>query len=124
LFPGERIAWDSLLAEGHEDSSAYHGWVITPTDSGYNLLTEGAAGSFLSVAEMPTQYFRASQGLTSRKRHIWPGDGDLTMSTSEIEKVLTIFRGIASRDAELTTKYMNPGKYTTQSRTLPMALKG
>jgi predicted SnoaL-like aldol condensation-catalyzing enzyme len=33
------------------------------------------------------------------------------MSTSEIEKVLTIFRGIASRDAELTTKYMNPEKY-------------
>jgi hypothetical protein len=34
------------------------------------------------------------------------------MATSDIEKVLTVFRGIASRDAELTTKYMNPGKYT------------
>jgi hypothetical protein len=42
FVPGERIAWDSLLAEGHEDSSAYHGWVITPTDSGCNLLTEEA----------------------------------------------------------------------------------
>jgi predicted SnoaL-like aldol condensation-catalyzing enzyme len=34
------------------------------------------------------------------------------MATNDIEKVLTVFRGIASRDAELTTKYMNPGQYT------------
>jgi predicted SnoaL-like aldol condensation-catalyzing enzyme len=33
------------------------------------------------------------------------------MPTSDIEKALTVFRGIASRDPELTTKYMNPGKY-------------
>lgn len=40
FIPGERLASDSFLAEGHEDSSAYHGWVITPTDSGCHLLTE------------------------------------------------------------------------------------
>jgi predicted SnoaL-like aldol condensation-catalyzing enzyme len=34
------------------------------------------------------------------------------MSTSNIEKVLTVFRGIASRDPDLTTRYMNPKKYT------------
>jgi len=38
--------------------------------------------------------------------------GKLTMSMSDIEKVLTVFRGIASRDPELTTKFMNPTKYT------------
>jgi hypothetical protein len=52
LFPGERIAWDSLLAEGHEDSSAYHGWVITPTDSGCNLLTEEAQQGPFFVEEL------------------------------------------------------------------------
>jgi predicted SnoaL-like aldol condensation-catalyzing enzyme len=30
---------------------------------------------------------------------------------SNIEKVLTVFRGIESRDPDLTTKYMNPEKY-------------
>jgi predicted SnoaL-like aldol condensation-catalyzing enzyme len=30
---------------------------------------------------------------------------------SNIEKVLTVFRGITSRDPDLTTKYMNPEKY-------------
>jgi predicted SnoaL-like aldol condensation-catalyzing enzyme len=34
------------------------------------------------------------------------------MSTSQIEKVSTVFQGIASRDPQLTTKYMNPMKYT------------
>jgi predicted SnoaL-like aldol condensation-catalyzing enzyme len=33
------------------------------------------------------------------------------MSMSEIEKVLTILRGIGARDAYLATKYMNPEKY-------------
>jgi predicted SnoaL-like aldol condensation-catalyzing enzyme len=33
------------------------------------------------------------------------------MLTSDIEKALTVFRGIASRDPELTARYMNPGKY-------------
>jgi predicted SnoaL-like aldol condensation-catalyzing enzyme len=34
------------------------------------------------------------------------------VSTSNIEKVLTVFRGIGSRDPGLTTRYMNPKKYT------------
>jgi len=33
------------------------------------------------------------------------------MSMSEIEKVLTVLRGIGARDAYLVTKYMNPEKY-------------
>jgi hypothetical protein len=48
FVPRERLAWDSFLAEGLEDSSAYHGWIITPTDSGCHLLTEETQlGSFL-----------------------------------------------------------------------------
>jgi predicted SnoaL-like aldol condensation-catalyzing enzyme len=33
------------------------------------------------------------------------------MSASEIEKVLTVFQGIASRNAELAAKFMHPTKY-------------
>ena len=33
------------------------------------------------------------------------------MATSNIEKVLTVFRGLASRDPDLTAKYINPEKY-------------
>ncbi len=33
------------------------------------------------------------------------------MATTDIEKVLTVFEGIAHRDADLATKYMNPTKY-------------
>jgi len=34
------------------------------------------------------------------------------MATSEIEKVLTMFRGIASRDPDLATRWINPVRYT------------
>jgi predicted SnoaL-like aldol condensation-catalyzing enzyme len=37
--------------------------------------------------------------------------GDLTMATSDIDKVLTVFQGIGRSDADLATKYMNPTKY-------------
>ena len=33
------------------------------------------------------------------------------MANSDIEKVRTVFAGIASRDADLATRYMNPEKY-------------
>jgi predicted SnoaL-like aldol condensation-catalyzing enzyme len=37
------------------------------------------------------------------------------MLSSDIEKVLTVFRGVAGRDAELATKYLNLTKYTEHS---------
>ena len=37
---GERLSWDSYLADGDEESTNYHGWVITPTETGCHLLTE------------------------------------------------------------------------------------
>ena len=33
------------------------------------------------------------------------------MATTDIEKVLTMFEGIARRDADIATKYMNPKNY-------------
>jgi hypothetical protein len=35
---------------------------------------------------------------------------------SNIEKVLTVFRGIKSRDPALTTKYMNPAGSSQSER--------
>lgn len=52
FVPGERLAWDSFLAEGHKDSSAYHGWVITPTDGGCHLLTEETQQGSFFVEEL------------------------------------------------------------------------
>jgi predicted SnoaL-like aldol condensation-catalyzing enzyme len=46
---------------------------------------------------------------------------ELTMSMSEIEKVLTVLRGIGARDAYLATKYMNPEKYVQHN---PHAVDG
>jgi len=43
------------------------------------------------------------------------------MSTSEIEKVLTVLRGIGARDAYLATKYMNQEKYVQHN---PHAAEG
>ena len=52
FVPGERLAWDSFLAQGHKDSSAYHGWVITPTDGGCHLLTEETQQGSFFVEEL------------------------------------------------------------------------
>ncbi|QCB43284.1 SRPBCC domain-containing protein [Sphingomonas sp. PAMC26645] len=38
--PGQRLAWSTTVDGDHTGSSAYHGWVITPTDTGCHLLTE------------------------------------------------------------------------------------
>ncbi len=38
--PGRRLAWATAVDGDESGSSAYHGWVITPTDDGCHLLTE------------------------------------------------------------------------------------
>ena len=37
---GRRLAWSTLVDGDETNSSAYHGWVITPTASGCHVLTE------------------------------------------------------------------------------------
>lgn len=62
--PGRRIAW-SMQVEGHEDSGAYHGWVITPTDDGcYVVSEETQQGPFMIQklgVEMPGGLFKYHQ---------------------------------------------------------------
>lgn len=38
--PGRRLAWSTVVDGDETGSSAYHGWVITPTKDGCHLLTE------------------------------------------------------------------------------------
>ncbi|TDN62190.1 SRPBCC domain-containing protein [Paraburkholderia sp. BL10I2N1] len=38
--PGRRLAWSTVVDGDETGSSAYHGWVITPTPDGYHVLTE------------------------------------------------------------------------------------
>lgn len=37
---GRRLAWSTTVDDDETGSSAYHGWVITPTADGCHLLTE------------------------------------------------------------------------------------
>lgn len=38
--PYHRLAWKTTVAGDPTGSTAYHGWVITPTDEGVHVLTE------------------------------------------------------------------------------------
>ncbi|MEW9624702.1 SRPBCC domain-containing protein [Rhodanobacter geophilus] len=38
--PGRRLAWATTVDGDKTGSTAYHGWVITPTDAGCHVLTE------------------------------------------------------------------------------------
>ena len=38
--PGRRLSWSTVVDGDETGSSAYHGWVITPTDNGCHVLSE------------------------------------------------------------------------------------
>jgi hypothetical protein len=38
--PGRRLSWSTLVDGDETGSSAFHGWVITPTDEGCHVLSE------------------------------------------------------------------------------------
>lgn len=38
--PGHRLAWKTVVDGDETGSTAYHGWVVTPTDTGCHVLTE------------------------------------------------------------------------------------
>src|SRR5215469_3176277 len=40
FVPGRRLAWSTTVDGDETGSRAYHGWVISPTESGCHLLTE------------------------------------------------------------------------------------
>jgi uncharacterized protein YndB with AHSA1/START domain len=38
--PGRRLAWSTTVDDDETGSTAYHGWVITPTEDGCHVLSE------------------------------------------------------------------------------------
>lgn len=47
FVPGRRLAWSTTVDGDSTGSTAYHGWVVTPTEDGCHLLTEETlAGEF------------------------------------------------------------------------------
>jgi uncharacterized protein YndB with AHSA1/START domain len=38
--PGRRLSWSTIVDGDETGSSAFHGWVITPTDNGCHVLSE------------------------------------------------------------------------------------
>ena len=38
--PGRRLSWATTVDDDETGSTAFHGWVITPTDDGCHVLTE------------------------------------------------------------------------------------
>jgi predicted SnoaL-like aldol condensation-catalyzing enzyme len=46
------------------------------------------------------------------------------MSTTEVEKVVSTLRGLASRNVELTTKHVNPSKFIEHNPTAADGIEG
>jgi len=40
FVPGRRVSWATTVDEDDTGSTAFHGWVITPTDEGCHILSE------------------------------------------------------------------------------------
>ncbi|UAY55656.1 SRPBCC domain-containing protein [Arachidicoccus terrestris] len=40
FVPNHRLAWKTTVDDDNTNSTAYHGWVITPTEDGVHVLTE------------------------------------------------------------------------------------
>ncbi|MFB6789990.1 SRPBCC domain-containing protein [Streptomyces olivaceus] len=54
--PFTRLAWETTVDGDATGSSAYHGWVITPTDHGCHVLTEETQQGPFFVEELGHKY--------------------------------------------------------------------
>ncbi|MBZ6113100.1 MULTISPECIES: SRPBCC domain-containing protein [Streptomyces] len=54
--PFTRLAWETTVDGDETGSSAYHGWVITPTDYGCHVLTEETQQGPFFVEELGHKY--------------------------------------------------------------------
>jgi uncharacterized protein YndB with AHSA1/START domain len=50
--PFGRLSWETVVDGDETGSSAYHGWVITPTDDGCHVLTEETQQGAFFVEEL------------------------------------------------------------------------
>jgi uncharacterized protein YndB with AHSA1/START domain len=50
--PFSRLSWETVVDGDETGSTAYHGWVITPTDDGCHLLTEETQQGLFLLEEL------------------------------------------------------------------------
>jgi predicted SnoaL-like aldol condensation-catalyzing enzyme/uncharacterized protein YndB with AHSA1/START domain len=119
--PGHRLAWSTLVDGDETGSSAYHGWVITPTDNGCHVLSEETQQGPFFLEELgrknPGALYRYHQewveslARAAEARAADAAKGDKTMAKTDIEKVLTIFHGISAGDVDLATQHIDHKRF-------------
>ena len=65
--PSRRLAWSTTVDGDETGSSAYHGWVITPTDTGCHVLTEETQQGPFFLDELG----RKNPGALYRYQQLW-----------------------------------------------------
>jgi len=131
---GRRLAWSTLVDGDETASSAYHGWVITPTDSGCNVLSEETQQGPFFLEELgrknPGALYRYHQewveslARAAETRAAHAVKGDMTMAKTDIEKVLTIFHGISAGDVYLATQHIDHKRFVQHNPYATDGVKG
>jgi uncharacterized protein YndB with AHSA1/START domain len=71
--PFTRLSWETTVNDDETGSSAYHGWVITPTDTGCHVLTEETQQGSFFLEELgrkhPGALYRYHQYWVERLAH-------------------------------------------------------
>jgi uncharacterized protein YndB with AHSA1/START domain len=119
--PGRRLAWSTLVDGDETGSSAYHGWTITPTDTGCHLLSEETQQGSFFLEELgrknPGALYRYHQewieslARAAEARAADAVKGDKIMAKTDIEKVLTIFHGISAGDVDVATQHIDRKRF-------------
>jgi len=119
--PGRRLAWSTLVDGDETGSSAYHGWIITPTDTGCHLLSEETQQGSFFLEELgrknPGALYRYHQewveslARAAEARAAHAVKGDKIMVKTDIEKVLTIFHGISAGDVDVATQHIDHKRF-------------
>jgi predicted SnoaL-like aldol condensation-catalyzing enzyme/uncharacterized protein YndB with AHSA1/START domain len=121
--PGCRLAWSTLVDGDKTGSSAYHGWVITPTDNGCHVLSEETQQGPFFLEEIG----RKNPGALYRYHQEWvevlarAAEKEAAKVTSNIKRVLTVFAGISAGDVGAATQYIHHTRFVQHN---PCAANG
>jgi predicted SnoaL-like aldol condensation-catalyzing enzyme/uncharacterized protein YndB with AHSA1/START domain len=111
--PSRRLAWSTLVDRDKTGSSAYHGWVITPTDNGCHVLSEETQQGPFFLEELG----RKNPGALYRYHQEWveslarAAEKEAAKAPSNIERVLTVFAGISAGNVDAATQYIDPTRF-------------
>jgi predicted SnoaL-like aldol condensation-catalyzing enzyme/uncharacterized protein YndB with AHSA1/START domain len=111
--PGRRLSWSTSVDGDETGSSAFHGWVLTPTDNGCHVLSEETQQGPFFLEELG----RKNPGALYRYHQQWveslarAADKVAAKATSNIERVLTVFAGISAGDVGTATRYIDHRRF-------------